>query len=68
MIKTIRISSKNKGFTLLELLVAMVIFSLMSLMAYGGLSNVITGNDVINMKVLCFFSIYWIQMQNVNFS
>jgi len=38
---------KQKGFTLLELLVAMVIFSLMSVMAYGGLSNVITGNEVI---------------------
>jgi len=38
---------KNLGFTLLELLVAMVIFSLMSVMAYGGLSNVITGNEVI---------------------
>ncbi len=38
---------KQKGFTLLELLVAMVIFSLMSIMAYGGLSNVITGNEVI---------------------
>lgn len=37
----------HKGFTLLELLVAMVIFSLMSVMAYGGLSNVITGNEVI---------------------
>lgn len=44
-----RISSTNnqKGFTLLELLVAMVIFSLMSVMAYGALSNVITGNEVI---------------------
>lgn len=39
--------SNNQGFTLLELLVAMVIFSLMSVMAYGGLSNVITGNEVI---------------------
>ena len=39
--------SNEKGFTLLELLVAMVIFSLMSVMAYGGLSNVITGNEVI---------------------
>ncbi len=37
----------QKGFTLLELLVAMVIFSLMSVMAYGGLYNVITGNEVI---------------------
>ena len=41
-------NSNNKGFTLLELLVAMVIFSLMSVMAYGGLSNVITGNEVIS--------------------
>lgn len=45
--KKIPYKSKNQGFTLLELLVAMVIFSLMSVMAYGGLSNVITGNDVI---------------------
>lgn len=37
----------QSGFTLLELLVAMVIFSLMSVMAYGGLFNVITGNEVI---------------------
>lgn len=38
---------KQSGFTLLELLVAMVIFSLMSIMAYGGLANVITGNEII---------------------
>jgi len=44
---SLRHSSKNQGFTLLELLVAMVIFSLMSAMAYGGLYNVITGNEVI---------------------
>ncbi|MGK0270933.1 MAG: general secretion pathway protein J [Cocleimonas sp.] len=41
------IKKEQAGFTLLELLVAMVIFSLMSVMAYGGLSNVITGNEVI---------------------
>jgi len=41
------VKRNQTGFTLLELLVAMVIFSLMSVMAYGGLSNVITGNDVI---------------------
>jgi len=41
------ISTRQIGFTLLELLVAMVIFSLMSVMAYGALSNVITGNEVI---------------------
>lgn len=47
---SLQINKANKhqqGFTLLELLVAMVIFSLMSVMAYGGLSNVITGNEVI---------------------
>lgn len=41
------IKKEQTGFTLLELLVAMVIFSLMSVMAYGGLSNVIKGNEVI---------------------
>lgn len=41
------LDKKQKGFTLLELLVAMVVFSLMSVMAYGGLFNVLTGNEVI---------------------
>lgn len=41
---------KNLGFTLLELLVAIVIFSLMSVMAYGGLFNVLTGNEVITQQ------------------
>jgi len=45
--KNYNANKKQQGFTLLELIVAMVIFSLMSLMAYGGLFNVITGNDVI---------------------
>jgi len=36
----------TSGFTLLELLIAMVIFSLMSLMAYGGLRSVLTSNSV----------------------
>jgi general secretion pathway protein J len=31
----------NKGFTLLELLIAIAVFAVMSAMAYGGLSNVI---------------------------
>lgn len=35
----------NKGFTLLELLIAMVIFSIMSLMAYGGLANMLKSNE-----------------------
>jgi len=47
MINKTKLKTNNTGFTLLELLVAMVIFSLMSVMAYGGLSNVITGNEVI---------------------
>jgi general secretion pathway protein J len=34
-------SSKQQGFTLLELLIASVIFAIMAIMAYGGLSNVI---------------------------
>lgn len=37
----------NKGFTLLELLIAMVIFSFMSIMAYGALANVFKSNEVI---------------------
>ena len=47
-LKAKRQNKKQTGFTLLELLVAMVIFSLMSVMAYGGLSNIITGNEVIS--------------------
>lgn len=35
----------NKGFTLLELLVAIVIFAIMSVMAYGGLNNVISNSE-----------------------
>lgn len=34
------------GFTLLELLIAMVIFSTMSLMAYAGLNSVLTSNRI----------------------
>ncbi len=37
----------NKGFTLLELMVAMVIFSFMSIMAYSALANVFKANEVI---------------------
>ncbi|HIO97182.1 MAG TPA: type II secretion system protein GspJ [Leucothrix sp.] len=41
--------SKNKqqGFTLIELLVSMMIFSLMSVMAYSGLINIFKSNEVI---------------------
>lgn len=37
--------NKNRGFTLLELLIAMIIFSIMSLMAYGGLANMLKSNE-----------------------
>ncbi len=33
--------AKQRGFTLLELLIASIIFAIMAIMAYGGLSNVI---------------------------
>lgn len=33
--------SKQQGFTLLELLIASIIFAIMAIMAYGGLDNVI---------------------------
>jgi len=38
--------SSQQGFTLLELLVAIVIFAIMSVMAYGGLNNVIHSSDI----------------------
>lgn len=41
-----------KGFTLLELLIAMVIFSFMSIMAYGALANVFKSNEVITKQEL----------------
>jgi len=34
-------SAKQRGFTLLELLIASIIFAIMAIMAYGGLDNVI---------------------------
>lgn len=39
--------SNSKGFTLLELLVAMSIFSFMAITAYSGLSNMLTSNQAI---------------------
>lgn len=38
----------NTGFTLLEVLVSMIIFSLMSVMAYGGLVKVFKSDEVIS--------------------
>jgi general secretion pathway protein J len=40
-------SSHQSGFTLLELLVSMMIFSMMSIMAYGGLINIFKSNEVL---------------------
>ncbi len=40
-----RPSASTKGFTLLELLVAIVVFSTMAVMAYGGLQNVIDNSQ-----------------------
>lgn len=39
--------SSVKGFTLLELMIAMTIFSFMSIMAYSGLANVAISNTVL---------------------
>ncbi len=36
----------QRGFTLLELLIAIVIFAIMAVMAYGGLNNVISNSKV----------------------
>lgn len=37
--------SKQQGFTLLELLIASIIFAIMAIMAYGGLDNVISNSQ-----------------------
>lgn len=39
--RRIALRSNQQGFTLLELLIASIIFAIMALMAYGGLANVI---------------------------
>ena len=36
--------SKQRGFTLLELLIASIIFAIMAVMAYGGLDNVLSNS------------------------
>ena len=42
-----QLSTKTAGFTLLELLIVIMIFSTMSIMAYGALGNILTSNTVI---------------------
>jgi len=41
----IRSVAKQQGFTLLELLIASIIFAIMAIMAYGGLNNVIKNSE-----------------------
>jgi general secretion pathway protein J len=41
----LRSVAKQQGFTLLELLIASVIFAIMAIMAYGGLNNVIKNSE-----------------------
>ena len=45
--KKYHLKSTEQGFTLLELLVAMMIFSLMSVMAYSALANIFKSDEVI---------------------
>lgn len=40
-----RLHQKKEGFTLIELMVAIAVFSVMSVMAYGGLSQIIENNQ-----------------------
>jgi len=47
-----KMQNKNNGFTLLELMVAMVIFSLMSVMAYSALAAVFKSNEVVSEQEL----------------
>jgi len=47
IINTPKTLKRNTGFTLLELMIAMVIFSFMSIMAYSALANVFKSNEVI---------------------
>ncbi|MEE9444777.1 MAG: type II secretion system minor pseudopilin GspJ [Cocleimonas sp.] len=44
---TNKLRDKQQGFTLIELLVSMMIFSLMSVMAYSGLINIFKSNEVL---------------------
>lgn len=45
MQKPIKYQRADKGFTLIELLIAIFVFAVMSVMAYGGLSQIITNSQ-----------------------
>jgi general secretion pathway protein J len=47
-----RAAARQQGFTLLELLVASIIFAIMAIMAYGGLNNVITNSHASQQALL----------------
>lgn len=49
-IKNIRTIKNNQGFTLLEVLVAVTILSLVGLMAWRGMDAMIRGNEVIDQR------------------
>ena len=40
----------RRGFTLLEMLVAVVLFAVMAVLAYGGLSRVLAGRDAVDQQ------------------
>ncbi|MCK4704249.1 MAG: prepilin-type N-terminal cleavage/methylation domain-containing protein, partial [Gammaproteobacteria bacterium] len=42
--QTVQTRQTSKGFTLIELMVATAVFAVMSVMAYGGLSQIIDNN------------------------
>jgi len=48
MNRLIPVKSATSGFTLLELVIAMAIFSIMSIIAYSGLNNVLTARERTN--------------------
>lgn len=45
------IPARQKGFTLLELLIASIIFAIMAIMAYGGLDNVILNSEASELEM-----------------
>jgi general secretion pathway protein J len=42
-----RMPGQQQGFTLLELLIASIVFAIMAIMAYGGLQNILTNHEIV---------------------